>query len=160
VLIDWRTTDFVFLISDISFSSLTVSALSNAISPVPRHMWTPWFLCLIGGLRRVYWIRASSRYLLRMLRIRKMLRLKFMLFRKYVCCNSSKPCLQTTPLKKTILLPVMLKPISYPYRIHIINYLIIPQAGVVDVFPDEVKCAHDNNTVGDVRLNLNVKGAK
>jgi hypothetical protein len=32
------------------------------------------------------------------------------------------------------------------------------QAGVVDVFPDEVKCAHDNNTVGDVRLNLNVKG--
>jgi hypothetical protein len=34
------------------------------------------------------------------------------------------------------------------------------QAGVVDVFPDEVKCAHDNNTVGDVRLNLNVKGTK
>jgi hypothetical protein len=35
------------------------------------------------------------------------------------------------------------------------------QAGIIDVFPDdEVKCAHDNNTVGDVRLNLNVKGTK
>ena len=33
------------------------------------------------------------------------------------------------------------------------------QAGVVDVFPEEVNCAHDNNTVGDLRLNLNVKGA-
>jgi hypothetical protein len=29
--------------------------------------------------------------------------------------NSSKPCLQTTPLKKTLLLPVMLKPISCPF---------------------------------------------